>query len=244
MATPAQIGARIRQARKEYQLSLKEVAEAVGVEVSTISRYETGAFERIKLPVLIGIANALHVSPEWLTWKTDNPLGDYGTQSMYEPKNQEIDYDNLLHQLAKDRVDGRNDARDKMIETHGIEHDTHMIRFLGNKSVFLYYHAFDTSEQSSAASAFMDILEKLPPSEAEHLELLVTAYMAADDRSRQMVDLALDPFLPDGLKEWTGPLAPDDISAAKELARQILQDKKASDISSPSNGDAGKGKMA
>lgn len=224
-------GARLKLLRKQDELTQDALAKALGISKSTISMYENGNREP-DFETLESFADYFNVDLDYLMGKSDvanksSPL-----------------YEELLRQVVADRSEGREGARESMLQSHGIEHDTHMIRFLGNKSVFLYYHAFDTSEQSSAASAFMDILEKLPPSEAEHLELLVTAYMAADDRSRQMVDLALDPFLPDGLKEWTGPLAPDDISAAKELARQILQDKKASDISSHSNGDAGKGKMA
>ena len=243
MATPAQIGARIRQARKEYQLSLKEVAQAVGVEISTISRYENGAFDRIKLPVLIGIANALHVSPEWLTCKTDNPLGDYGVKPMLD-SDGEIDCDEFFRQMVKERNEGREAARDKMLQTHGAEHSTEVLRLINGRTVFMYYHAFEDSRSGSAVMSLAELIERISPAEAEHLELLVSAYYAADERSRQMVDLALDPFLSKEEKEWTGSLVRDDASAEQELAHQILRDKRTGGGSSASNGDAGKKKEA
>ena len=42
------------------------MADAVGVAVSTVQRYETGAIDKLKLPVIQSIAGALQVSPAWL----------------------------------------------------------------------------------------------------------------------------------------------------------------------------------
>ena len=68
------IGQRIEQRRKELGLTLQEVSSKVGVTASTIQRYEKGRFDKIKLPVIEAIAEALNVNPEWLTGHTDAPM--------------------------------------------------------------------------------------------------------------------------------------------------------------------------
>ena len=71
-----EIGQRIRARRKELDLTLQDVADKVGVQNSTILRYEKGAIKKIKLPVIEAIASALHVNPDWLMGETDDPI-DY-----------------------------------------------------------------------------------------------------------------------------------------------------------------------
>lgn len=65
------IGKRIKYARELRELSLEQVATAVGVARSTIQRYENGKIEKIKIPVLQSIADALRVNPSWLSCKSD-----------------------------------------------------------------------------------------------------------------------------------------------------------------------------
>lgn len=66
MFNSIQIGIRMNQRREELGLTLDEVASAVKVTKSTIQRYETGQINRIKLPVIMSIANALAVNPDWM----------------------------------------------------------------------------------------------------------------------------------------------------------------------------------
>lgn len=61
-----QIGNRIKSRRKELNLTLKDIANIVGVASSTIQRYENGTISQIKLPVLEAIAKAINVNPTWL----------------------------------------------------------------------------------------------------------------------------------------------------------------------------------
>lgn len=68
-ATPSEIGARIKLAREANGYTLEYVAKEIGVATSTVQRYETGAFERLKLPVLFGISKVLNVSPDFLSCK-------------------------------------------------------------------------------------------------------------------------------------------------------------------------------
>lgn len=65
------IGNRIKQRRESLNLTLDEVATAVGVDKSTIMRYEKGLIDRPKIPVLHSIAIALDVRPEWLLGQSD-----------------------------------------------------------------------------------------------------------------------------------------------------------------------------
>jgi len=86
-----EIGRRIRDKRKELGMTLQDVARAANVAASTVQRYEAGKFDRIKLPVLEAIADALKVNPEWLSLKTDDlrkleplgPVDDVRLQSRY-----------------------------------------------------------------------------------------------------------------------------------------------------------------
>ena len=58
-----QTGKRIQARREELGLNLGDIAQKVGVAVSTIQRYEKGKIEKIKLPVIEAIAKALAVDP-------------------------------------------------------------------------------------------------------------------------------------------------------------------------------------
>lgn len=60
------IGQRIKEVRKEKDMTLDDVAKTVGVAKSTIQRYEAGLITTPKLPVLISIAGALGVNPNWI----------------------------------------------------------------------------------------------------------------------------------------------------------------------------------
>ena len=67
-----EIGRRLKQARGEADLTLKEVAQKVGVSDSTILRYEAGTIKKIKLPVVEAIAKALNVNPAWAILKSND----------------------------------------------------------------------------------------------------------------------------------------------------------------------------
>lgn len=72
MANNVTIGIRIKQAREEKGLTQEELANSLGLNKSTIQRYEAAIIEKIKLPVIESIAQILDVNPEWLSDKTDN----------------------------------------------------------------------------------------------------------------------------------------------------------------------------
>ncbi|MCR5730970.1 MAG: helix-turn-helix domain-containing protein [Ruminococcus sp.] len=71
MADNILIGSRIKTIREEKGLTQEELAKALGLNKSTIQRYENAKIEKIKLPVIDAIAQKLNVNPEWLSNKTD-----------------------------------------------------------------------------------------------------------------------------------------------------------------------------
>lgn len=66
------LGRRIKEARIARDYTLDELASAVGLNKSTISRYERGEIESPKLPVIEAIATQLHTNPSWLIGKSDD----------------------------------------------------------------------------------------------------------------------------------------------------------------------------
>ena len=70
------IGSRIKQRRKELNLHQKYIAEKMDVNTSTIQRYEAGTIDNTKKLILEGLADALHVSVEWLKGETDEYTTD------------------------------------------------------------------------------------------------------------------------------------------------------------------------
>lgn len=66
-----EIGKRIRNRRIELNITQEELGQAVGMNKSTVQRYETGQVKKIKLPVLETIARKLNVHPEWLALQSD-----------------------------------------------------------------------------------------------------------------------------------------------------------------------------
>ena len=66
-----QIGARIKQRRLELDLPMQYVADQMGVNKSTVQRYESGTIENTKKMVLEGLSRVLDVTPEWLLGETD-----------------------------------------------------------------------------------------------------------------------------------------------------------------------------
>lgn len=66
-----EIGKRIKQARELRGITQEQLGNSLGMNKSTIQRYETGQISKIKLPVLESIAKALRVNPNWIALKSD-----------------------------------------------------------------------------------------------------------------------------------------------------------------------------
>ena len=69
--TAKQVGERIRERRTELRLSMSQLGDRLGVNKSTIQRYETGGVDPERTILIVPIAEALETTPEWLTGKSD-----------------------------------------------------------------------------------------------------------------------------------------------------------------------------
>lgn len=65
--TPKQVGQRIKERRNEINISMPELGRRVGVNKSTIQRYETDGVDPKRTMIINGLADALLTTPEWLT---------------------------------------------------------------------------------------------------------------------------------------------------------------------------------
>lgn len=65
--TAKQIGERIKKRRKELKLSMSALGKRVGVNKSTIQRYEMLGVDPKRTMVIHALADALLTTPEWLT---------------------------------------------------------------------------------------------------------------------------------------------------------------------------------
>lgn len=92
-----EIGLRIKQRRNELEMTQEELGKQLGLNKSTIQRYESGTISSIKIPVLQAIAEKLDVNPDWLALKT-NDKGAYQTCSKNRPELTPIDY-NPTHKI-------------------------------------------------------------------------------------------------------------------------------------------------
>lgn len=71
MTSTIEIGERIKTARDRKNMTQEQLGDALGMNKSTIQRYETGQILKIKIPVLESMAKTLNVDPNWLALKTD-----------------------------------------------------------------------------------------------------------------------------------------------------------------------------
>lgn len=69
--TPKQVGQRIKERRNEINISMPELGRRVGVNKSTIQRYEADGVDPKRTMIINGLADALLTTPEWLTGLSD-----------------------------------------------------------------------------------------------------------------------------------------------------------------------------
>lgn len=67
MFIPKQVGKRIKERRIELGLSMPELGKRIGVNKSTIQRYEADGVDPKRTMIINGLADALLTTPEWLT---------------------------------------------------------------------------------------------------------------------------------------------------------------------------------
>ena len=72
MLSPKQVGERIKERRTELKLSMPELGKRIGVNKSTIQRYEADGVDPKRTMIINGLAEALLTTSEWLTGLSDD----------------------------------------------------------------------------------------------------------------------------------------------------------------------------
>lgn len=92
MMDVAEMGKRIKEARKEKGLTQCELGKLSGIAGPTVLRYEKGQFKDPKIPVVQAISQALGVNPMWVMGKTNQKyiLNDTCTSHSYPYINRGI----------------------------------------------------------------------------------------------------------------------------------------------------------
>ena len=62
----------IKNRRLELDLTMKDVAKALGVSEATVSRYESGEIKNIKYETIIKLSEILHCTPSYLLGWDEN----------------------------------------------------------------------------------------------------------------------------------------------------------------------------
>lgn len=60
------MGQKIRSKRLEYNLTMEELAEKIGANKSSISKWESGEVANIKRTYILKMAQVFHCKPSWL----------------------------------------------------------------------------------------------------------------------------------------------------------------------------------
>ena len=81
--TAKQVGGRIKERRTELNITMPELGRRVGVNKSTIQRYEADGVDPKRTMVINGLAEALLTTPEWLTGLSDDKEYDTYTPVSY-----------------------------------------------------------------------------------------------------------------------------------------------------------------
>lgn len=69
-----EMGKRIREKRTEYNMTMNELAEKLGVQASAVNKWEKGAVENIKRSTIAQMGKLFNCSPAWLMGLEDvNP---------------------------------------------------------------------------------------------------------------------------------------------------------------------------
>lgn len=74
----------IKERRKYLDLTLKEVADKLGVSEGTVSRYESGDIQNMGIDKIAALAKVLRCSPGYLMGWEDKPEGSPQDFSLFE----------------------------------------------------------------------------------------------------------------------------------------------------------------
>lgn len=80
------IGEKLKQRRKELDLTMLQVAKNVGVSEATVSRWESGDIANMRRDKIVSLANALKVSPGFIMDCEESPSNDLSSLEQYGVK--------------------------------------------------------------------------------------------------------------------------------------------------------------
>ena len=83
-------GKRLKEVRESKSIRAEQLGEAIGVNKTTIHRYEKGDFKSIKQDRLDAIANFLSVSSDYLIGKSDEKISLQTVVSLHKKKDLDI----------------------------------------------------------------------------------------------------------------------------------------------------------
>lgn len=80
--TAKQVGERVKERRTELNLTMPELGKCIGVNKSTIQRYEADGVDPKRTMIINGLAEALLTTPEWLTGLSEDK--EYDSRTLCE----------------------------------------------------------------------------------------------------------------------------------------------------------------
>ena len=118
------LGERLKERREELMMTQKDIADNIGVAVSTIQRYESGKIKDIKLPVIDAIAKFLRVQPEWLMGYEEPEYAEPYSATDLQSKSAEIDNREIFSKNLRFLMNQKNKSRKQVCSDLGIKYST------------------------------------------------------------------------------------------------------------------------
>lgn len=114
---PERVARNIKKYRKEQNITLKELAEKVGITEGTMQKYEAGNIKSITVDMLHKIADALDVFPENLTEWEKGEYEDYRKQRHNDEESKLLKKYNMLtkshRKVVRNLIDSLIECQDK-----------------------------------------------------------------------------------------------------------------------------------
>lgn len=115
------VGDRMKQRRKELRLSAEDVADKIGVNRSTVFRYEKGEIEKLPIEILEPLSEVLRTTPQFLMGWDEQPdiipiynqLEHARQEKVYNYAEQELKEQNKVIDINKYSKD---DTEDDIVE--------------------------------------------------------------------------------------------------------------------------------
>lgn len=96
---------RIKERRKQLNLTLADMSSQLGITDATLNRYESGSIKTIKYDMIVKIANILQCSPQYLMGWSDHITEPPQYDSNNENQEMISEFIRILKKLSpKDKI--------------------------------------------------------------------------------------------------------------------------------------------